>query len=86
MLLISKDLKNLDIQNQLNNHTTRRKVIMPNTDKGSMEKLNNDTIYLLAEISGFLEGMFSILDERRKRIALEYVEKLRAINKEQLDK
>lgn len=59
---------------------------MPNTDKGSMEKLNNDTIYLLAEISGFLEGMFSILDERRKRIALEYVEKLRAINKEQLDK
>ena len=47
-------------------------------------KLDNDTIYLLAEISGFLEGMSSGLDERRKRIALEYVEKLREINKEQL--
>ncbi len=48
------------------------------------QKLNTDTIYLLAEISGFLEGMSRELDERRKRIALEYVEKLRAINREQL--
>jgi hypothetical protein len=57
-----------------------RKETMPNES----QKLNTDTIYLLAEISGFLDGMSTKLDERRKRIALEYVERLRAINKEQL--
>jgi hypothetical protein len=48
------------------------------------QQLNNDTIYLLAEISGFLEGMSVEMDDRRKKITLNYVEKLKSINKEQL--
>lgn len=48
------------------------------------EKLDNDTIYKLAEISGFLLGMSSELGERRAEIAKSLSNDLKKINEKQL--
>lgn len=44
------------------------------------EHLKNDSIYLIAQASGFLLGISTQLDDRRKAVAVDLAKRLQEIN------